>query len=200
VVLSIQKVAVPVKFSDYRPISLLVCLSKVFVLMAQHMEAHIHRYEFLILTVFQSGFRRHHSTTAAVLKVTEDIRSNMEDGQVTVLVLLDFSQAFNMVIHGLLLCKLRNLQNYSDGAGMLVNSYLNGRTKFVRCGEKESSVERVTCGVPQGSVLGPLLFISYINDVSKVIKYSRFHIYADDLQIYHSSNVSDLQRCYKGNG
>jgi hypothetical protein len=54
----------------------------------------------------------------------------------------------------------------------------------------------VTYGVPQGSVLGPLLFISYINNVSKVIKYSRFHIYADDLQIYHSSNVSDLQRCY----
>jgi hypothetical protein len=53
-------------------------------------------------------------------------------------------------------------------------------------------VGKVTCW----SVLGPLLFISYINDVSKVIKYSRFHIYADDLQIYHSSNVSDLQKCY----
>jgi retron-type reverse transcriptase len=63
-------------------------------------------------------------------------------------------------------------------------------------GKKESSVGRVTCGVPQGSVLGPLLFISYIHDVSKVIKYSRFHIYADDFQIYHSSSVLDLQRCY----
>jgi hypothetical protein len=51
------------------------------------------------------------------------------------------------------------------------------------------------CGVPQWLVLGPLLFISYINDVSKLIKYSQFHIYADDLQIYHSSSVSDLQRC-----
>jgi hypothetical protein len=96
-VLPIPKVAVTVKFSDYRPISLLACLSKVFeVLMARQMEAHIRRNE--LLTVFQSGFRRHHSTTAAILKVTEDIRSNMEDGQVTVLVLLDFSQAFDMVI------------------------------------------------------------------------------------------------------
>jgi hypothetical protein len=57
-----------------------------------------------------------------------------------VLVLLDFSQAFDMVIHGLLLCKLKNLQNYSDGARMLVDSYLNGRTQVVRCGEKQSSV------------------------------------------------------------
>jgi hypothetical protein len=61
----------------------------------------------------------------------------------------------------------------------------------VRCGEKESSVGRVTCGLPQGSDLGPLLFFSYINDVSRFIKYSWFHIYADDLQIYHSSSVSD---------
>jgi hypothetical protein len=69
-----------------------------------------------------------------VLKVTEDIRSNIENEQVTVLVLLDFSQAFDMVIHGLLLCKLKNLQNYSDCARMLVDSYLNSRTQLVRCG------------------------------------------------------------------
>jgi hypothetical protein len=65
--------------------------------MARQMEARIRRNE--LLTVFQSDFRCHHSTMAAVLKVTEDISSNMEDGQVTVLVLLDFSQAFDMVIH-----------------------------------------------------------------------------------------------------
>jgi hypothetical protein len=74
-----------------------------------------------------------------------------------------------MVIHGLLLCKLRNLQNYSDRARMLVDSYLNGRTQFVRCGEKESSVGRLMCGVPQRSVTGPLLFVSYNNDVLRVI-------------------------------
>jgi hypothetical protein len=58
-----------------------------------------------------------------------------------------------------------------------------------------SSVGAVTCGVPQGSVLGPLLFISYIDDVSRVIRYCRFHIYADDLQIYHTCTVPDVQKC-----
>jgi hypothetical protein len=105
------------------------------------MEAHIRRNE--LFTVFQSGFRRHQNTTVAVLKVTKDIRSNMEDRQVTVLVLLDFSQIFHMVIHRLLLCKLKNLQNYSDEAArMLVDSCLNSMTHFVRCGETEiQSVE-----------------------------------------------------------
>jgi hypothetical protein len=63
----------------------------------------------------------------------KDIQLNIEDGQVTILVLLNFSQAFDMVTHGLLLCKLKNLQNYKDGAWMLVDSYLSGRTQFVKC-------------------------------------------------------------------
>jgi hypothetical protein len=74
-----------------------------------------------------------------------------------------------MVMHGLLLCKLRNDQNYSVGAGLLVESYLGERKQFVRSGGQESSVGAVTCGVPQGSVLDPLLFISYIDDVSLML-------------------------------
>jgi hypothetical protein len=194
VVLPIPKVSSPAKLSDYRPISLLVCLSKVFeVLMARQMERHICYNN--LLTLLQSGFRRHHSKTAAGLKVTEDIRLSMEDGQATVLLLLDFSQVFDMVVHGLLMCKLQNAQNYSVGAGMLVGSYLVERAQFVRSGGQESSVGALTCGVPHGSVLGPLLFISYIDDVSRVIRYYCFHIYVDDLQIYHTCAVSDFQKC-----
>jgi hypothetical protein len=86
----------------------------------------------------------------------------MEVEQVTALVLLDFSQAFDMVIHGLLLCNLKNLQNYSDVARKLVDSYLNDRTQFVRCGEKESSVGRVACGVPQGPAVVGLFYLFFI--------------------------------------
>jgi hypothetical protein len=89
VVLPIPKVSSLAKFSDYRPISLLVCLSKVFeLLMAWQMERPIRCNN--LLTVFQSGFHRQHGTVAAVLKVTEDIRLSMENGQVTVLLLLTF--------------------------------------------------------------------------------------------------------------
>jgi hypothetical protein len=66
----------------------------------------------------------------------------------------------------------------------------------MRCGEKESFVGKVTCGVPQSSTLGPILFVSYIIDVLRVIKYSWFHVNADDLLIYHSSSFLDLKRCY----
>jgi hypothetical protein len=122
------------------------------------MERHI-RYNNLLNDVFQSGFRRQHSTVEAVLKVTKFIRLSIEDGQVTVLLLLNFSQF------------------------------------VMRSGGQESFVGAVTCWVPQGSVLGPLLFKPYIDDVSRVIRYCHFHIFADDLQIYHTCAVSDFQKC-----
>jgi hypothetical protein len=93
--------------------------------MARQMERHIRCND--LLTVNQSGFCRHYSIAAAILQVTEHIWLSMEDGEVTVLLLLDFSQPFCMVLHELLLCKLRVVQNYSVGAHMLVGSYLGER-------------------------------------------------------------------------
>jgi hypothetical protein len=105
-VLPIPKVFDPAGFSDFRSISLLPCLSKVCEeLMAGQIYGHIRSFE--LLCPFQSGFRRHHSTTTAVLKVTEDIRLNLEDEQVTVLVMLDFTQAFDMIAHDLMVCKMK---------------------------------------------------------------------------------------------
>jgi hypothetical protein len=91
------------------------------VLMARKMEKQVRCNN--LLTVIQSRFRRHHCTA-----VTKGIRLSMEDGQVTVLLLLEFLQAFDMVVRG----QLQNAQNYSVGAGMLVGSYLCERPQFVR--------------------------------------------------------------------
>jgi hypothetical protein len=98
-----------------------------------------------------------------------------------------------MVVIELLLNKMSDLQNYSRNAGMLLQAYLSdGRTQFVKCVERGYSAGSVTSGVLQGYVLGPLLFISYIDSVSGVIRYCQFHIYADELQIYGSSDIADL--------
>jgi len=195
IVLPIPKVPSPTSLKDFRPISLLNCLSKIFeVLMAKQINAHIR--ENNLLNEFQSGFRKSHSTTTAILKVTEDIRSNLDEGHATVLVLLDFSQAFDTVVHELLLLKLQNLFRYSFEANKLMCSYLSGRVQFVRSDGCDSSPSNVLCGVPQGSVLGPLLYVSFSNDICDVIKFCSFHMYADDLQLYHSSRVEDIQQCY----
>jgi hypothetical protein len=121
--------------------------------------------------------------------MTEDIRFNLEDGQANVLVMLDFTQA-----HDLIVCKMRTSQWYSDGAAVLLGSYLSDRTQCVRSDGEYSTVRGIEYSVPQGSVLAPIFFISFIDDVSGVIHLCRFHIYADE--ILHSSSVADLQRCY----
>jgi hypothetical protein len=115
-------------------------------------------------------------------KKTDDIRLNLEDRQATVLVMLDFTQAFDMIAHDLMVCKMRGSQRYSDQA---------------QCAKSDvefSTVRGIEYCVPQDS--GSLLFISFIDDGSGVIHFCRFLIYADDLQIYHSSSVADFQRCY----
>jgi Reverse transcriptase (RNA-dependent DNA polymerase) len=115
-----------------------------------------------------------------VLKVTEDIRNNIEERQATVLVLLDF-----------LSLKMTNSYAFAEDSGKLLGSYLSDRTQFVRTAGGDSETRETECGVPQGSVLEPLLYICYSNDVAKVIEFCRFHACADDLQLYHSADLND---------
>lgn len=139
---------------------------------------------------FQSGFRRGHSTTTALTKITDDIRKGMDSGLVTVLSLLDFSNAFNNVDFDILLAVLRSL-SISPTAIDWFHSYLFGRRQRIRIDDTYSSWCDLTAGVPQGGVLSPLLFAIFINSISHTLS-SSYHLYADDLQIYTQTSVGNL--------
>jgi hypothetical protein len=108
--------------------------------------------------------------------------------------MLDFTQAFDIIAHDMMVCKMR----YSDEATALLGSYLSDRMQCVRSQGENSTVRArgIEYGVFQSTVLGPLLFISFIDDVSGVIYVCRFQIFADNLQIHYSFSVANLQRCY----
>ncbi len=184
-VIALRKTATPSSVADFRPIALLCFLSKVLEKIA-----HTQVSEFLAggdkLDPLQAGFRRHHSTQTALLKLTDDVRMAIERKQVTLLLLFDFSKAFDTISRSTLMRKLR-LLGFSRSALVWIDSYLRGRSQCVLAGGGVTSDWLETnLGVPQGSVLGPLLFALYVNDPPGILgAHGPKHIfYADDLQVY----------------
>jgi Reverse transcriptase (RNA-dependent DNA polymerase) len=190
-IVPVAKVKDPSRLKDYRPISILPALSKSLEkIMKDQIVAFCN--ERGLLNHYQSGFRQGHSTTTALLKITDDIAMDMDKNFMSILVLLDFSRAFDTVNFKLLCQKLKTMFNFSESAIKLIESYLTGRSQCVFCNGALSSFLPVTQGVPQGSILGPLLFSMFINDISCCIKYSNYHIYADDVQIYLSGSKENI--------
>ena len=140
--------------------SILPTLSKIF---EKHMALQIKSYvnEFNLLQKEQSGFREHHSCMTALTKMTEAWLSEMDSGNLTGTVLLDFSKAFDLVSHNILIHKLK-VYKFSEQTLTLLRSYLLDRKQEVRIGKSTSEKRNILAGVPQGSVLGPLLFILFI--------------------------------------
>jgi len=122
-----------------------------------------------LLPPLQSGFRQGHSTETAVLRVLSDILQAVDRGDLAALVLLDLLAAFDTVDHIILLERLQQTFGISDTALCGFQSYLSSRTQYVHRGSNKSSVTYLICGVPQGCVLGPILFVLYTVDLLRVI-------------------------------
>jgi hypothetical protein len=177
--------------SSYRPISNLSILSKLLErLVARQLVSFLEDHR--LLPDVQSGFRQGFSTETAIAKVLSDFLDAVDRGEVGLLVLLDLSAAFDTVDHDLLLERLHTSFGICDSALDWFRSYLTGRTYKVRCGGHDSGSVDFICGVPQGSVLGPILFIMYTADLSSVIANHglSLHQYADDSQIYGTCRPS----------
>ena len=191
-VVPIPKVANATKPGELRPISLLPLPGKV-------LEHHIHDniQDYLdrehLLTKFQNGFRKQHSTQQTIFRYTTDLLQYNNSNLTSIATYIDFKKAFDTVNHKLLLSKL---EKYGLGpkTHKLLTNYLSNRKQSTVINGIKSSIESVSFGVPQGSVVGPQLFSIFINDVVDHVKNSKIQMYADDIFLYNTidNNYGDF--------
>ena len=205
--ISMKKTSLPKnELKNYRPVSNLNLIFKILEkIVANRLQAHIKNNH--LCNSLQSAYRKHHSTESALLKVHTDIIISMDKGEVTALTLLDLSAAFDTIDHATLTDRLSDWYGISGQAQIWFSSYLQNRLQSVKIKDTFSDKVTLSYGVPQGSVLEPVLFTLYTTPLSAII--SSFdinhHLYADDTQIYMSPSVSNakeslekLQHCLMG--
>ena len=178
---------------NFRPISLLSNINKIFEKIM-----HNRLYDFLedqgLLFKNQFGFRKKHSTTHALIDLTEDIRKAIDENKFVCGVFIDLQKAFDTVDHDILLKKLEHY-GIRGIANKWFRSYLTNRKQYVSISGFNSDIANMDFGVPQGSVLGPLLFLIYINDLNHAIKYCKTRHFADDTNLLiKNESLKQLQK------
>ena len=181
------------KCGNYRPISLLSNLSKVFE-RAMYNRLYSYLETMKIISPLQFGFRKMHSTNHALVSIIEHVKSIVDHGNFACGLFLDFQKAFDTVNINILLEKMINYGIRGPAINWF-KSYLQGRSQFVTVDNETSSSLSLTCGVPQGSILGPLLFLIYINDFQNCIKNNKAFHFADDTNVIFSKpNIGQLRK------
>jgi hypothetical protein len=172
-------------YKNLRPISNLQFVSKITERAASD-QIYNHILANNVFPPLQSAYRKHHSTETALLKVINDIHVNMNNQQVTLLVFLDLSYAFDTVDHDILINRIQTSFGITDTALLWLKSYLSGRSIRVIIDESTSESLNMPYGVPQGSCLGPLLFTVYASKLFEVVKHHlpNAHACADDTKLY----------------
>ena len=175
--------------NNFRPIAILPVVSKILEHLI-HDQTMLYLEQNNILDIHQGGFRKDHSTTLSTANVLDNIYLNINNQQLTYATFIDFRKAFDSINHTILLNKLNKI-GFHESIINWYENYLSGRTQYTTVNNKKSNPIAVTCGVPQGSVLGPMLFLIFINDLGKVIKSSNYQLYADDTILYSLSKDND---------
>ena len=183
----------PELFQSFRPISSLPFLSKP-------VEGNIHNQLNTYLeqnnyySKYQSAYRRNHSCETSLFKLIDDIQQHQSQGNNTILILLDQSAAFDTIDHKILLNKLQHKFKITGNALKLLKSYLEDRYFSVKVKNSLSSEKKLSYGVPQGSLLGPLFYILYVDELEEIVAKYDFSvlIYADDCQLYAPFNVNNI--------
>ncbi|CAB4029666.1 Hypothetical predicted protein, partial [Paramuricea clavata] len=174
---------------NYRPISIVSVVAKVFERIIYD-QLYLFLSENSLLTNCQSGFRGLHSTVTALLEAANDWAYNIDHGSVNAVLFLDFRKAFDTVDHEILLGKL-NSYGINGVAGNWFRSCLSERKQKCFVNGHFSTNRLLRCEVPQGTILGPLLFLIYINDLPNCLSHSRARMYADDTHLTYASNDID---------
>ena len=178
--------------SNYRPISLLPILSKVI-----EKVVHEQTTKFLndnnIFYKYQSGFRNNHSTDLFLSFLNDKILKGFDNGVYTGMILIDLQKAFDTINHKILLDKLLPI-GFSKNTISWYESYLAERHFTVEVANRVSKFSKISCGVPQGSILGPLLFLIYVNDMSQAVECD-LYLYADDsCLLFQHKNVTEIKK------